>query len=89
MDAGMMNLLISLVSGAVGGNVGGALAKAKSMGAVWNTILGAVGGAGGGWLATAVGGLATLGQAGNIGSSAVIGALLPLVVGMLNKKKAA
>jgi hypothetical protein len=57
MDAGMMNLLISLVSGAVGGNVGGA-----------------------------VGGLATLGQAGNIGSSAVIGALLPLVVGMLKKK---
>lgn len=58
MDAGIVNLPISLVSGALGG----------------------------GQRAAAIGGLASLGQAGNIGSSAVIGALLPVVVGMLKKK---
>lgn len=59
------------------------------MGPVWNSILGAIGGVGGGQIAAAVGGLASLGQAGNIGSSAVIGALLPVIIGMLTKKKTA
>jgi len=53
-----------------------------------NTVLGAVGGLGGGQLAGAVGGLAGLGQAGNVGSSAIVGLLLPMVVGFIKKKTA-
>ena len=88
MDPSLVNALISLVSGAVGGNAAGAVSKANSMGPLWNTILGAVGGIGGGQLAGAVSGLEGLGQAGNIGSSAIIGALLPIVVGLIKKKMA-
>ena len=46
-----MELLLQLLAGAVGGNVGGVLAKARSLGPLMNTILGAVGGLGGGQLA--------------------------------------
>ncbi|MBK7115525.1 MAG: hypothetical protein IPM70_17065 [Proteobacteria bacterium] len=88
MDSSLVNLLISLVSGGVGGNVGGAVSKATSLGPVLNTVLGAVGGLGGGQLANHLGGLASLGQAGNVGSSALVGLLLPLVVGFLKKKMA-
>jgi uncharacterized membrane protein YeaQ/YmgE (transglycosylase-associated protein family) len=88
MDSGLVNILISLVSGAVGGNVGGAAAKPVSMGPLWNSILGALGGLGGGQLASVLGGTEGLGQAGNIGGSAIIGALLPIVIGMIKKKMA-
>ncbi len=86
MDPSLLNAVISLVSGAVGGNAGGAISKANSMGPLWNTILGALGGLGGGQLADVVGGLSAMGQAGNVGSSAIIGALLPIVVGLIKKK---
>jgi uncharacterized membrane protein YeaQ/YmgE (transglycosylase-associated protein family) len=78
-------LLIQLVSGAVGGNVAGLANKAKSLGPLLNTILGALGGLGGGQLATnTMGG----GTATEVGAAAVVGALLPLIVGMLKKKSA-
>jgi hypothetical protein len=38
----VMSLLIQLISGAVGGNVGGLLNKAKSLGPLINTVLGAL-----------------------------------------------
>lgn len=41
-----VSLIISLVSGAVGGNVAGALMKAKSLGTLGNSIAGIAGGAG-------------------------------------------
>jgi uncharacterized membrane protein YeaQ/YmgE (transglycosylase-associated protein family) len=88
MDAGIVNMLISLVSGGVGGNVAGAVSKSTSLGPLLNTVLGAVGGLGGGQLATHMGGLSDLGQAGNAGSSAIVGLLLPLVVGFIKKKMA-
>jgi uncharacterized membrane protein YeaQ/YmgE (transglycosylase-associated protein family) len=88
MDPNMVSALISLVSGAVGGNAGGALSKANSMGPLWNSILGALGGLGGGQLAGAIGGLESMGQAGNVGTSAIIGAVLPIVIGMIKKKMA-
>ena len=79
------SLLIQLISGAVGGNVAGAVNKVKTLGPLINTILGAVGGLGGGQLANAtLGG----GAAAEAGSSAVVGALLPIIVGMLKKKGA-
>lgn len=85
----LTTLLIQLVSGAVGGNIGGALNKAKSLGPLLTTILGAVGGVGGGQL---LGGKAAemLGSAnaGNGGAAALVGLLLPMIVSMLKKKSA-
>jgi hypothetical protein len=81
----LTSLLIQLVSGAVGGNVAGVANKAKSLGPLINTILGALGGLGGGQLAgTALEG----GTGAEVGGAAVVGALLPLIVGMLKKKSA-
>ena len=75
-------IIIQLVSGVVGGNAAGFLAKARSLGPVVNTILGALGGvAGGQFIADGVGG----GMAGNVGTSALIGALLPLAVSFFKK----
>jgi len=80
-------LLIQLVSGAVGGNIGGLLNKAKNLGPMLNTILGAVGGVGGGQL---LGGQLTdlvgNGTVGQIGASGVVGLILPLLGGLLKKK---
>lgn len=80
-------IIIQLVSGVVGGNAAGFLAKARSLGPTMNTILGALGGvAGGQFIADGVGG----GMAGNVGTSALIGALVPLAVSFfVNKKPAA
>ncbi len=78
-------LLVQLISGAVGGNVAGIANKAKTLGPLLNTNLGALGGLGGGQLAgnTIGGGTAT-----QVGASAVIGALVPLIVGMFKQKQA-
>jgi uncharacterized membrane protein YeaQ/YmgE (transglycosylase-associated protein family) len=79
------SLLIQVLSGVVGGNLAGVANKAKSLGPLLNTVLGALGGIGGGQLvAPALGG----GTAPEIGASAVVGALLPVLVGMLKKKSA-
>lgn len=78
-------ILIQLVSGAAGGNVAGLLNKAKSLGPVVNSVLGALGGVGGGQL---LGGVLGGGTAGNVGASALVGALLPLIVSFLKPKKA-
>lgn len=37
----LASLLIQLVSGMAGGNIGGAVCRTRSMGPPWNTILGA------------------------------------------------
>jgi uncharacterized membrane protein YeaQ/YmgE (transglycosylase-associated protein family) len=83
----LTSILVQVISGAVGGNLGGLLNKAKSLGPLLNTILGAVGGVGGGQL---LGGPLTdlLGNAtaGNAGASGLIGLLLPLIAGFLKKK---
>ena len=83
----MSNLLIQLVCGALGGNLGGLLNKAKSLGPMLNTVLGAVGGLAGGQLLgenlTSMFGNATAGQ---VGASGLVGLLLPLIGGMLKKK---
>ena len=76
-------VLLQLIAGAAGGNVAGLAAKAKSLGPLLNTVLGALGGLGGGQLA---GGTLDAGTGGQLGLSAVLGALLPLLVAMLKKK---
>ena len=85
--AGLLPLLISLISGAVGGNIAGALSKDRNLGATLNTILGALGGAAGGQLLPNVlTGLQGAGLLGNVGSSAILGLLLPLIVSFFKKK---
>jgi uncharacterized membrane protein YeaQ/YmgE (transglycosylase-associated protein family) len=58
-------LIISLLSGAVGGNIVGGLFKNLSLGTLWNSIVGILGGGIGGQL------LGTLGVFGGDGSSAL------------------
>jgi uncharacterized membrane protein YeaQ/YmgE (transglycosylase-associated protein family) len=83
----VVGLLTSLVSGAVGGNVAGALAKQRSLGPLLNSILGAVGGGvGGQLLPLLITALQGGGMAQNAGLSAVVGAVLPLLVSMFRKK---
>lgn len=79
----LTSVLLQLISGAVGGNVAGLANKAKSLGPMINTILGAIGGVGGGQLAT---GALNGGTGAELGLSAVVGALLPLIVGMVKNK---
>jgi uncharacterized membrane protein YeaQ/YmgE (transglycosylase-associated protein family) len=83
----IMSLLTSLVSGGVGGNIAGALTKEKSLGPMLNSVLGAVGGGiGGQLLPMVISALQGGGIAQNAGLSAVVGAVLPLIVSMLKKK---
>ncbi len=58
MDA--INLIISLVSGIIGGNVAGAAMPDKSMGAVGNSVSGLVGGGIGHYILQALGLFATI-----------------------------
>jgi hypothetical protein len=82
-------LLIQAASGAVGGNVGGFLNKAKSLGPVVNTVLGALGGLGGGQLlGGSLAGMLGNATAGSATASGLVGLLLPLIVSMFKKKAA-
>ena len=85
MSSPLISWLLTLISGAVGGNIGGALIKDQSLGPIVNTVLGLVGGVGGSQLLGALGGVRSLGQIGNIGASGVVGALLPIIIGILKK----
>ena len=80
MTSAIVTWLLTPISGAVGGNIGGALIKDQSLGPVVNTILGLTGGVGGNQLHGALRGLQSLGQIGNIGASGVVGALLPIII---------
>lgn len=88
-----MELLISLISGAVGGNIAGAALKKFSLGTLWNSVVGILGGGLGGQLLSALGLLGTAGGTsmdlgsivGNIASSGVGGAVLLAIVGWIKK----
>lgn len=47
-QSGLVDSLICLASGAVGGNIAGALMKDKSLGTLWNSVVGILGGGLGG-----------------------------------------
>jgi len=88
----IVSLIISLISGAVGGNIAGAAMKDKSLGVLGNSIAGIVGGGAGSWLLSAMGVLGKMGAAGgmdigsliaNIAGSGVGGAILMLIVGLI------
>jgi uncharacterized membrane protein YeaQ/YmgE (transglycosylase-associated protein family) len=54
MSATIINLIIQIIAGAIGGNAVGASSTDESSGTLCNTIAGAIGGVGGGQLLTAL-----------------------------------
>jgi hypothetical protein len=96
MSATMINLIIQIIAGAIGGNAVGAGMKNVDLGTLGNTIAGAVGGAGGGTLLTAL--LPMLQGAANnvdIGTlvgqavgGGVTGAVLTAIVGIIKNAMA-
>lgn len=82
-------IIIQLVSGAVGGNVAGALLKKLSLGTIGNSIVGILGGGLGGYLlsllgvATGAGGMDVAGIIGSIAGGGVGGGALMAIVGLI------
>lgn len=69
----IVNLIISLVSGAVGGNVAGAATSDKNLGPLFNTIAGLIGGGAGDFILKALGVIASTHAAGAAGTTAATG----------------
>jgi len=87
-----INLIIQLVSGALGGNLAGGWLKKLSLGTVLNSILGILGGGVGGQLLNAVGFGDTGGPStdiwsviGNILGGGVGGGVLVVIIGAIKK----
>ncbi len=87
----LLPLIIQLISGAVGGNIAGALMKKLSLGGLGNSLVGILGGGIGGQLlstlgVSAGGGTGGIGNIiGDIGSGGVGGAVLLVIIGLLKK----
>lgn len=87
----LLPLIVQLVSGAVGGNVAGALIKKISLGTVGNSIAGIVGGGLGGQLldmlgvATTTGGMDVASIVGSIAGGGVGGGVLMAIIGVIKK----
>lgn len=91
MNEQIISWVVSLIAGSAGGNIVGALLKNRNLGPMLNTVLGLVGGGVGGkilpMLVPAIGALVggSDNLAGTGGLSAIVGALLPLIVSFLKK----
>jgi hypothetical protein len=96
MSATLINLIIQLIAGAVGGNAVGAGLKNFDLGTIGNTIAGALGGAGGGTLLTALlpilqgaAGGVDIGQLlGQAVGGGVAGAVVTAIVGLIKNAMA-
>jgi hypothetical protein len=96
MSATIINIIIQLIAGAVGGNAAGAGLKNYDLGTLGNTIAGALGGVGGGQILTAL--LPMLaGAADNVDIGAIVGqavgggvagAIVTFVVGLIKNTMA-
>lgn len=77
-----MELIISLLSGALGGNLAGVLLKKFSMGTLWNSVVGILGGGLGaqllGMLGIDIGGIL-----GSIAGGGVGGGVLMVIIGLI------
>src|SRR5215475_3507698 len=73
MSETLINLVIQLIAGALGGNAAGATMKNIDLGGLGNTIAGALGGAGGGTLLTAFLPMLQGAAAGNLDIGALVG----------------
>lgn len=80
MSATLVNLIIQIVAGAIGGNAAGAGLKNLSLGPAGNSIAGAIGGIGLGQILAAVV-PALSGMAGEAGGGLDIGAIVGQLVG--------
>ena len=96
MSATLINLIIQIVAGALGGNGVGNALKDLNLGPLGNTIAGAIGGVAGGQLLSALN-PALAGAAGMIDFSALLsqavgggisGAILAAVVGFIKSRMA-
>ena len=87
-------LIISLVSGAVGGNLAGTLFKDISLGTLGNSLSGIVGGGLGGWLLGMLGfgapaaGATLVSILGSVASGGVGGGVLMAIVGFVKQSLA-
>jgi hypothetical protein len=94
----LVNLIIQLISGVVGGNAAGAALKDYNLGNIGNTIAGAIGGVGGGQLLQAIipalasaaagGGLDVGAILGQIVGGGAGGATLPVIAGLVKSMMA-
>ncbi|MES0385403.1 MAG: hypothetical protein ABUJ98_12545 [Hyphomicrobium sp.] len=91
----LSSLVIQLISGAIGGNAAGALAKDNSLGTLGNTIAGALGGGVGGQLLSSVLGLGGAAAASGLDIGTIVsgfltggvsGGLTALVIGFLKSR---
>ena len=97
MSATIINLIIQIVAGAIGGNAAGAAMKPIDLGPLGNSIAGAIGGGVGGQILTTLipllaGGGSNLDLGALIGQAAgsgVAGAVLTGIVGAIKNKAAA
>ena len=91
MDPQIISWIVSLSAGGAGGNIVGALLKNRNLGPMLNTVLGlAGGGIGGKVLPMLIPALTQFtgsgdNMVGTGGLSAIVGALLPLIVSFLKK----
>ena len=83
---GLVGLLVTLVVGAIGGNLAGILLKDKSLGALWNSVVGILGGGIGYFLLGAVGVGLGAGLIGQIVAAFIGGAVLLLVISLIRKQ---
>ena len=77
-----MELIISLLTGALGGNVAGALLKKFSMGTLWNSVVGILGGGLGAQLLGMLG-IDLGGILGSIAGGGVGGGVLMVIIGLI------
>lgn len=82
----MQELLIQLITGAIGGNAAGMAMKDKSLGTIGNTIAGLLGGAGGGKLLELINPQLVEGLVGQVAGSGVGGAVLMIIVALIKNK---
>ena len=77
-----MDILISLLTGALGGNIAGALLKKFSMGTLWNSVVGILGGGLGAQLLSMLG-IDLGGIVGSIAGGTAGGGVLMTIIGII------
>ena len=92
MSATVINLILQIIAGAIGGNAAGAGMEKANLGTAGNTIAGALGGLGGGQILGALipalagsagGGVDLASVAGQLVGGGVSGAIVTVIVGMI------
>ena len=97
MSSTVVNLIIQLIAGVIGGNAAGTSLKNYNLGPLGNTIAGAIGGAGGGQILQALipalagatgGGLDVSSIIGQLIGGGASGAILTVIVGVVKNMMA-